>query len=193
MPTGRVAGHGIPVPAVRWFRAQASEVLRAARDGHRPREALHGDDEHVDGRPRDRARRGEGSADGQQLRVPRAQPLLRRRHLPPHHQRLRVPGRRSGRHRPGRPRVPLRRRVAEGRPVRDRIAGDGQRRPRHERQSVLPDLGQVRRPAPAAVLAVRQGREGARDRRRHATRATGGGDRPKTDVVINSVTIAVAD
>ena len=32
-------------------------------------------------------------------------------------------------HRSGRPRVPVRRRVAEGRPVRDRFGGDGQRRP----------------------------------------------------------------
>ena len=54
-----------------------------------------------------------GAQDRQQLRVPRPAPLLRRRHLPPHHQRLRVPGRRPDRHRPRRPRLPVRGRAAQ--------------------------------------------------------------------------------
>ena len=68
------------------------------------------------------------------------QPLLRRRHHPPDHQRLRVPGWRPDRHRPRRPRLPVRGRAAQARPVRDRLGRDGQRRPEHQRQPVLPDL-----------------------------------------------------
>ena len=89
----------------------------------------------------------EGAEDGQQLRVPRPPPLLRRRHLPPHHQRLHVPGRRPDRHRPRRPRLPVRRRAAEGRAVPDRLRGDGQRRSEHQRQPVLPHLRHRRRRA----------------------------------------------
>ena len=51
------------------------------------------------------------------------------------------------RHRPRRPRLPVRGRAAEARRVPDRLGGDGQRRPEHERQPVLPHLGPVRRPA----------------------------------------------
>ena len=105
-----------------------------------------------------------------------------------------VPGRRPDRHRPWRPRLPLRRRAAAGRPLRDRLAGHGQRRPEHQRQPVLHHQRPRRRPAATAVLAVRQGREGPRRRRgRCRTCATGAGDKPVEDVVINSVTITEAD
>jgi cyclophilin family peptidyl-prolyl cis-trans isomerase len=56
---------------------------------------------------RHRARRGQRTQHGQQLRLPRRLPLLRRHHLPPHHQRLHVPGWRPHRHRPWRPRLPF--------------------------------------------------------------------------------------
>ena len=133
----------------------------------------------------------EGAEDGQQLRVPRRSPLLRRRHLPPHHQRLHVPGRRPDRHRPRRPRLPVRGRAAQAGAVRDRLGGDGQRRPEHQRQPVLHRSAAPSGVAPAAAVhAVRQGREGPRRRRRDAERARPArGDRPNDDVVINSVTI----
>ena len=111
----------------------------------------------------------ERAEDGQQLRVPRPAPLLRRRHLPPHHQRLHVPGRRPDRHRPRRPRLPVRGRAAQARPLRDRLGGDGQRRPEHQRQPVLHRLRPERRRPAAAVQPVRQGREGSRRRRRRCS------------------------
>jgi putative glutamine amidotransferase len=43
------AGHGNTLPPVRWIRVKAAEVLGRARDGDRPRQALHGDDEDIDG------------------------------------------------------------------------------------------------------------------------------------------------
>ena len=65
--------------------------------------------------------------------------------------------------------------------------------PEHQRQPVLHHQRQRRRPPATAVLAVRQGREGPRGRRGDADVPTGGGDRPKDDVVIHSVTITEAD
>ena len=53
--------------------------------------------------------------DGQQLRRPGPQRVLRRAHLPPGRARLRDPGRRPRGHRPRRPRLPLRRRARAGR------------------------------------------------------------------------------
>ena len=66
---------------------RAQVLLRAARDGHRPGEALQRHDRDV-GRHADRgALRGRGAADRQQLRLPRPRGLLRGRHLPPRHRR----------------------------------------------------------------------------------------------------------
>ena len=50
--------------------------------------------------------------------------------------------------------------LPEGRPVRARLGGHGQRRTEHQRQPVLHHQRHRRRPPAAAVLAVRQGREG---------------------------------
>ena len=80
-------------------RRRHPQVRRSAGDGHRPVEALHRHDGDLARHARDRARRDQGAEDGQQLRVPRPAPLLRRRDLPPHHQGLHVPGRRPDRHR----------------------------------------------------------------------------------------------
>ena len=53
----------------------------------------------------DRPRPGRRAEDGQQLRLPGPLPLLRRRHLPPDHPGLHVPGRRPDGHRAGRSRA----------------------------------------------------------------------------------------
>ena len=100
-----------------------------------------------------------------------APPLLRRDHLPPHHRRLRVPGRRSHRHRPRRP----------GYRFEDELPKPGQYEigsvamanagPEHQRQPVLPDLRSERRRASAALQPVRQDREGPRRARRDAAGA----------------------
>ena len=105
------------------------------------------------GHPGHRARRRRRPADGQQLRVPGPLPLLRRRHLPPDHQGLHVPGRRPHRHRPRRAGLPLRRRAAEARALRDRLGGHGQRRAQHERQPVL--RRERRRPGRACRRSTR--------------------------------------
>ncbi len=104
---------------------------------HRPGQALHRDDGHLEGHHGHRARPDRRAADRQQLRVPGALPLLRRHRLSPRDPGLRAPGRRPRGHRPRRSRLPLRRRAAQGRSLRDRLAGHGQRRSRHERQPVL--------------------------------------------------------
>ena len=95
--------------------------------------------------------------DRQQLRLPRPLPLLRRHRVPPDHPGIRHPRRRPDRERHGRARLPLRRRAAEGRPLRDRLAGDGERRTEHQRQPVLHHLRAIRCPAPTALRALRQG------------------------------------
>ena len=96
-----------------------------------------------DGARRDRLRavRRRRAADRGELRQPGARRLLRRHDLPPRDPRLHGPGRRPDRHRLRRPGLPVPRRVlarrrhdGAGRPV------DGQRRPGHERQPVLPHL-----------------------------------------------------
>ena len=103
---GRVAGLcRTPSPPRRLRAEDAAVPLGRARDGHRPVQALHGHDGHEPGQHRHRARCRSAPEDGQQLRVPGPAPLLRRRHLPPHHRRVHVPGRRSDRHRPGRARA----------------------------------------------------------------------------------------
>ena len=86
-------------------------------DGDRPRQALHRHAGHLARRDRHRPRRRQGAEDGEQLRLPGAPPLLRRGHLPPHHQRVHVPGRRPHRDRTGRAGLPLRRRAAQARRV----------------------------------------------------------------------------
>ncbi|CAA9210902.1 MAG: Peptidyl-prolyl cis-trans isomerase, partial [uncultured Acidimicrobiales bacterium] len=159
------------VPRRRRIQSPQGQVRRAAPHVHRPVEALHRRDGHVDGDDRDRARRRGGAEHGEQLRHVGPLPLLRRRHLPPDHQGVHVPGRRPGGLRPGRSRLQVRRRAPGPRPLRGRLPGDGQRRPEHERQPVLHRLGAFGRRSPAAVLAVRQGGEGPRGRRRDGGRA----------------------
>ena len=147
-----------------------------------------GDDRH-------RARCHQGAEDRQQLRVPRAAPLLRRRDLPPDHQRLHVPGRRPDRHRSRRPRLPLR-----GRARRSRASTRSARSPwpTPARTPTAASSSSVSGPSgvglPPAYSLLRSGREGSRHRRRRCSSvATGGGDKPEDDVVINSVTITVSD
>ena len=65
-------------------------------------------------------------------------PVLRRRGLPPGHQRLHDSGRRPDRHRPRRPGLQVRRRVPPRTAVRQALpVGDGQCRPGHQRLAVL--------------------------------------------------------
>ena len=79
---------------------------------------------------------GRRAEDRRQLREARERRLLRPRHLSPGHPGLHDPGRRSHRHRLGRPGLHVRGRVQ--RPQgRARCAGHGKRRPEHERQPVL--------------------------------------------------------
>ena len=152
-------------------RPSGSSSRAAPGDGHRPDEAVHGDARHVARRDRHRPRRRQGAEDGQQLRLPRPAPLLRRRHLPPHHQRLHVPGRRPDRHRPRRPRLPLRRRAAQA-AASTRSARwpwpTPARTPTAASSSWSP--GRRRRPA-AAVQPVRPDRQGPR-RARHRCSAS---------------------
>ena len=79
------------------------ELRRPAADVHRPGEALHRRHGDVEGHDHDRARPGRRARDGQQLRLPRPVPLLRRHRLPPDHPGLRAPGRRPDGDRPGGP------------------------------------------------------------------------------------------
>ena len=103
------------------------------------------------------------------------------------------PGRRSDRHRPGRARLPLRRRAAQARALRDRLGGDGQRRAEHERQPVL------RRERPSGVGLPPQyslfGKvvKGLEVLSEMESVTTDRNDRPQTDVVIQSVTVTEAD
>ena len=70
-----------------------------------------------------------------------ARRLLRRHDLPSRHRRLHGPGRRPDRHRPRRPRLPVRGRVPpQPAPLGRRDALDGERRTEHERQPVLHHL-----------------------------------------------------
>ena len=137
--------------------------------------------------------RASSTEDGELLRVPRGQRLLRRAQLPPHHSGIHGPGRLPRRQRSRRARLPVRRRVAAGGSLRDRLARDGQRRARHQRLAVLLAAGEsgvlLRRSTHCSVRWCRVSRSSTRC---NACRPSGG-DRPKTDVVINSVTIAVAD
>ena len=86
----------------------------------------------------------EGPEDRQ---VGREEALLRRPDLPPRDPRLHDPGRRSAGRRHRQPRLPLRGRVLARAEVRQAgPAGDGQRRPGHERLAVLHHRGDA--PAP---------------------------------------------
>ena len=90
-----------------------------------------------------------------------------------------------------RSRLPLRRRAAQARPLRDRLGGDGQRRAAHQRQPVLHRLRA--RAASACrrctACSARWSRVSTSSRRCSGS-ATDSRDRPHDDVVINSVTIS---
>ena len=115
-----------------------------------------------------------------ELRRPGEEGLLRRRHLPPRHPGLRRPGgrrpvrqeveprRRPRRHR--RPGLQVRGR-ADPRRLRPRRAGDGQRRPEHERQPVLHLRRRPVGPAAQELHDLRPGDEGHGRRRQDRQRA----------------------
>jgi cyclophilin family peptidyl-prolyl cis-trans isomerase len=131
--------------------------------------------------------------DRQQLRVPRPPPLLRRRHLPPHHQRLRVSGRSTPTATAGA--VPV--------PFADELPKAGQ----YEIGSLA--MANAGPDTNGSQFFLISGKSGAQLPPQYSLFGkvvkgleivdamqrvpTGGGDRPKTDVVINSVTITVAD
>ena len=180
-----------PSPRSTARRPRRSEFSVAARARHRPEQALHGDDRHV-------ARRAGGGA---RRRRRRRRPSTTSCSSPCHHYYDGVIFHRiingfmcQGGDPTGtgtrRSRLPLRRRAAQARPLRDRLGGDGQRRPEHQRQPVLHRLRPERRRPAAAVQPVRQGRQGPRRRStRCSSVPTDSQDRPHDDVVINSVTI----
>ncbi len=156
----------------------ASKPVNPPQAGKVPTEPAHGQRQHG---PPTRATsactldNAKSPVHGQQLRQPGPAGLLRRHHLPPAHHRAEPAGaavRRPDRHGHRRPRLPVRRRVPDrpvppddptlGQPVDlpARHARDGQRRPGHQRQPVLPGLRRLA--AAAAVHGVRH------DRRRPA-------------------------
>ena len=139
-----------------------AQVRPGAADGHRPRQALHGHHGDLPRHHGDRARPPGGAQDGEQLRLPRPLPLLRRGHLPPHHPGLRAPGWRPHGHRHRRPRVQVRGRAAGAGPLPGGIAGHGQCRPQHQREPVLHHQ-RIRRRAPATAVRPlrRRGEAGA--------------------------------
>ena len=126
---------------------------------------------HLARRDRDRARRRQGAEHGQQLRVPRRC----------HHYYDGVIFHRiingfmcqggdptgTGRGGPG---YKFDDELPKPRRIPDRLGGDGQRRPEHQRQPVLHRLRPERRRPAAAVQPVRPGREGSRRARRDAAR-----------------------
>jgi len=107
--------HAEPVPPSRWLCAEDPALRRAATDVHRPFQALHRRDGHVQGHDGVRPRRGERSENGEQLRVPGALPLLRGDRVPPDHPGFCAAGRRSGGDRCRRARLPIRGRAAQTR------------------------------------------------------------------------------
>ena len=78
-------------------------------------------------------------------------------------------------------------------PVPDRLGRDGERRPEHQRQPVLPHLGPERRRLPPQYSLFGQIVKGLDVLDAMQNVPTGRGDKPNDDVVINSVTITVAD
>ncbi len=140
---------------------------------HRPRERLEGL------QPAERVRR-------------RLRSLLRRVDLPPRHRRLHGPGRRPDRHRHRRPRLPVRRRVPPRAAVRSAVsAGHGERRPRHQRLTVLHHGDQDAAPEPQAhhlrVVADDASRKVVDE---IATTSTDRRDKPLDDVVIEKIEIS---
>ena len=110
--------------------AKRTKTACRVRLGHEPSDAA--DKSRGD---HDRAVPGRRPQDGQELRGPRPQGLLRRHHLPPGDRGLHDPGRLpqgTGTVAPA-----IRSRTAQRAPRRPRRARDGQRRPEHERQPVL--------------------------------------------------------
>ena len=132
--------------------------------------------------------------DRQQLRVPRPPPLLRRRHLPPHHQRLHVPGRRPDRHRhaaaPATASTTSCPSPAATRSARWRWPTPG-RTPTAASSSSCPGPSGVGLPPLYSLFGkVVKGLDVVDAMQRVATDSR---DRPHDDVVINSVTISESD
>ena len=114
-----------------------------------------------------------------------------RHDLPPGDRRLHDPGRRPHRHRHGRARVHVRRRVPARRTVvrPARTARDGQRRTRHERMPVLRDRG-ADRLAHGPTHDLRRGHRGYDVVERISKAPTAAQDRPSDDIVIERIDIA---
>ena len=93
-------------------------------------QALRGDHGHLARHDGDRARPAGRAEDGEQLRVPRPLPLLRRHRVPPHHPGLRAPGRRPHRIGSGGPGYRFDDELPGRRQLQGRLAGHGQRRAR---------------------------------------------------------------
>ena len=173
---------------------RTTKFSASTADGDRSVEAVHGADGDLARVDHDRARCRGRAEDREQLRLPRAVPLLRRHRLPPHHQGVRLPGWRSGGHRPRRSRATASktscRRPGATRSGRSRWQTPAPTRTAASSSSSAAATGRGLPPQYSLFGKVVKGLDVVEAMQ---SVPTGSGDRPKDDVVINSVTITESD
>ena len=130
-----------------------------------------------------RAVRRRSAEDGQQLRLPGARGLLRRRDLPPRHPRLHDPGRRPHRHRHAAGRATSSTTSRSTRPYKRGTLAMANAGPEHQRQPVLRHARRLRpaaRTTRSSASSQRARRRSTRSPRHRRVRRTGRSSRSRS-------------